>query len=142
MQSSRWEVDAYALGKWRRIPTMSSDAELQERWDRLAHWIGPYLGAEGVVTISDAGVPDGIGYSAGTLLFTAHFPTGLGWLVPAGVEPTLHRQLDLWEAYARRELRDRVHPDMERALAVLREHLDEPSPPALCWTGTRPSWSG
>ena len=49
--------------------------ELQERWDRLAYWIGPYLGAEGAVTISDYGVPDGIGYSAETLLFTANVPT-------------------------------------------------------------------
>ena len=232
--------------------------ELQERWDRLAYWIGPYLGAEGVVTITDAGVPDGIGYSAETLLFTANFPTaggdrsrrlvlrgetadpavypaqvedidveieiqhrimstlaaatdipvapivgadltdeaigtpffvmdyvdgavpavdppypaagffadadpadrgrmiadgvramgeihavdwraaGLDWLVPSGVEPTLRRQLDLWAAYARRELRGRVHPDMDRALAILEDRLDEPSPPALCWGDPRP----
>lgn len=231
--------------------------ELQERWDRLAYWIGPYLGAEGVVTISDYGVPDGIGYSAETLLFTANVPTaagdraqrlvlrgetpdpavypaqvddidveieiqhrimstlaastgipvapiigadltdeaigtpffvmafvdgvvppvdppypaagffaeatpeqrhtmvanglqvmadvhavdwrgvGLDWLAPAGVEPTLRRQLDLWSAYAERELRGRVHPDMERALAILRADLPEPSAPTLCWGDPR-----
>ncbi len=231
--------------------------ELQERWDRLAYWIGPYLGAEGAVTISDYGVPDGIGYSAETLLFTANVPTaagdraqrlvlrgetpdpavypaqvddidveieiqhrimstlaastgipvapiigadltdeaigtpffvmafvdgvvppvdppypaagffaeatpeqrhtmvanglqvmadvhavdwrgvGLDWLAPAGVEPTLRRQLDLWSAYAERELRGRVHPDMERALAILRADLPEPSAPTLCWGDPR-----
>jgi aminoglycoside phosphotransferase (APT) family kinase protein len=63
---------------------------------------------------------------------------GLDWLVPSGVEPTLHRQLDLWAAYAERELRGRVHPDMDRALGILEAHLDEPSPPALCWGDPRP----
>jgi aminoglycoside phosphotransferase (APT) family kinase protein len=231
--------------------------ELQERWDRLAYWLGPQLGADGVVTISDGGVPDGIGYSAETLIFTANVPTpdgdearklvlraetpdpavypaqvedidveieiqhrlmsalathtdipvapivgsdltdeaigtpffvmefvdgvvpsvdppypaagffadaapadrarmvangvqvmadvhavdwdaaGLDWLVPAGAAPTLARQLDLWEAYARHELRDRVHPDMETALDLLRRHLDEPSEPTLCWGDPR-----
>ncbi len=231
--------------------------ELQERWDRLAYWLGPYLGADGPVTIADGGVPDGIGYSAETLIFTAHVPTadgereqklvlraetpdpavypaqvddieveieiqhrvmtalagstdipvapivgadltdegigtpffvmdfvdgavpsvdppypaagffaeaapddrrrmvangvqvmadvhavdwrsvGLDWLVPAGAAPTLHRQLDLWEAYARHELRDRVHPDMEAALDVLRANLDEPSEPTHCWGDPR-----
>ena len=232
--------------------------ELQERWDRLAYWIGPYLGAEGPVTITDAGVPDGTGYSAETLIFTANVPTakgdrsrklvlraetpdpavypaqaegieveiaiqhrlmtalaesstipvaaivgadltdeaigtpffvmeyvdgvvpevdppypaagffadaapderrrlitagvqvladvhgvdwraaGLDWLVPAGAAPSLGRQLDLWEAYARHELRDRVHPDMDEALGILRSHLDEPSEPTLCWGDPRP----
>jgi aminoglycoside phosphotransferase (APT) family kinase protein len=63
---------------------------------------------------------------------------GLDWLVPSGVEPTLRRQLDLWAAYASFELRDRVHPDMERAFAILDEHLDEPSAPTLCWGDPRP----
>jgi aminoglycoside phosphotransferase (APT) family kinase protein len=231
--------------------------ELQERWDRLAYWIGPYLGAEGAVTISDAGVPDGIGYSAETLIFTAHVPVGdgertrklvlraetpdppvypeqaegvdveisiqhrimsalaehtsipvapivaadltdeaigtpffvmdfvegvvpsvdppypaggwfadaepgertrmvtsglgvladvhridwraagLDWLVPGGTAPTLRRQLDLWSDYAARELRDRVHPDMEQAYAILDRHLGEPSEPTLCWGDPR-----
>jgi aminoglycoside phosphotransferase (APT) family kinase protein len=232
--------------------------ELQERWDRLAYWIGPYLGAEGPVTITDAGVPDGMGYSAETLIFTANVPTadgdhlrklvlraetpdpavypaqvdgidveiaiqyrvmstlaerssipvarivatdlteeaigtpffvmdfvdgvvpevdppypaagffadaapddrrrliaggvrmmaevhavdwrgvGLDWLLPPDTEPTLRRQLDLWSAYARTELRDRVHPDMDRAQAILEQHLDEPSEPTLCWGDPRP----
>ena len=63
---------------------------------------------------------------------------GLDWLVPAGAAPTLGRQLDLWEAYARHELRDRVHPDMGEALGILRAHLDEPSEPTLCWGDPRP----
>jgi aminoglycoside phosphotransferase (APT) family kinase protein len=231
--------------------------ELQERWDRLAYWIGPYLGAEGPVTIDDAGVPDGIGYSAETLVFTANVPVGdgrrsqrlvlraetpepavypaqvegidveiaiqhrimttlaestsipvasiiaadltdegigtpffvmdyvdgvvpsveppypaagffaearpderkrmvtagvevmaavhgldwqaigLDWLVPAGTAPTLRRQLDLWSAYAERELRGRVHPDMAKARSILEEHLREPSEPSLCWGDPR-----
>ncbi len=232
--------------------------ELQERWDRLAYWIGPYLGAEGAVTITDYGVPDGIGYSAETLLFTANVPgpdgterprrlvlrgetadpavypaqvdgieveieiqhrimstlaaatdipvapiigadltdeaigspffvmdfvdgvvpavdppypaggffvdatpeqrrtmvlngletlaavhaldwraLGLDWLVPSGVEPTLRRQLELWADYAERELRGRVHPDMDRALAILRSELPEPSAATLCWGDPR-----
>lgn len=230
--------------------------ELQERWDRLAYWIGPYLGADGPVTITDAGVPEGIGYSAETLLFTANVPVGdevqahrlvlraetpeppiypaqvegidveiaiqhrimttlagstsipvapivaadltdeaigtpffvmdfvdgvvpnvdppypaagffadaqpeertrmvdagirvladvhrvdwqvgFDWLVPHDVQPTLRRQLDLWSAYAARELGDRVHPDLDRALGILDAHLDEPSEPTLCWGDPR-----
>ena len=231
--------------------------ELQERWDRLAYWIGPHLGADGPVTITDAGVPDGIGYSAETLLFTAMVPIGddeqahrlvlraetpdpavypaqaegldveiaiqhrimsalaggtgipvapivgadlteesigtpffvmdyvegivpavdppypaagffaeaapderrrmvtngvrmmaaihdqdweglgLDWLVPAGTAPTLRRQLELWAAYAERELAGRVHPDLSRAHDVLTAHLDEPSEPTLCWGDPR-----
>ncbi len=232
--------------------------ELQERWDRLARFLAPALGAEGEVEISDGGVPDGIGYSAETLIFTAAYTTasgpvrrklvlrgetpepavypaqvegidveiaiqhrimsalaahselpvasilaadltdegigspffvmefvegvvppvdppypaagvfadaapddrrrmvadglrvlaevhavdwraaGLDWLVPAGVEPTLHRQLELWAAYAERELAGRHHPDMARALDRLRDELPEPSAPALCWGDPRP----
>jgi aminoglycoside phosphotransferase (APT) family kinase protein len=63
---------------------------------------------------------------------------GLDWLVPRGAQPTLRRQLDLWSAYARTELRDRVHPDMDRALGILEAHLDEPSEPTLCWGDPRP----
>jgi aminoglycoside phosphotransferase (APT) family kinase protein len=63
---------------------------------------------------------------------------GLDWLVPAGAEPTLRRQLDLWEAYARRELGERRHPVLERAFRLLGAELSEPSPPALCWGDPRP----
>ncbi len=62
---------------------------------------------------------------------------GLDWLVPAGVEPTLGRQRDLWAAYAERELRGRVHPDMDKALEILRRDLPEPSAPTLCWGDPR-----
>jgi aminoglycoside phosphotransferase (APT) family kinase protein len=232
--------------------------ELQERWDRLALFLAPALGADGEVEILDAGVPEGIGYSAETLIFTAAYATadgpvrrklvlrgetaepavypaqtegidveiaiqhrimttlaartqipvapilaadltgegigspffvmdfvegvvppvdppypaagffaeatpddrrrmvadgvrvlaevhaidweasGFDWLVPAGVEPTLHRQLELWATYADRELAGRHHPDMARALDRLRVELPEPSAPTLCWGDPRP----
>ncbi len=231
--------------------------ELQERWDRLALHLGPALGAEGEVTITDTGVPEGIGYSAETLLFTATYEAGgkevrrrlvlraetpepaiypaqvagfeveieiqhrvmtalaehtaipvasilatdltgeaigtpffvmdfvdgvvppvdppypaagffaeaqpeerrrmvadgvralaevhavdwraagLDWLVPDGVEPTLARQLDLWEAQVSEELRGRVHPAIDEALAILHAELPEPSVPGLCWGDPR-----
>jgi aminoglycoside phosphotransferase (APT) family kinase protein len=231
--------------------------ELQERWDRLAQVLAPALGADDEVAIIDGGVPDGIGYSAETLVFTAAYTTadrpvrrklvlrgetpepavypaqiegidveiaiqhrimsalaartripvapivaadltgesigspffvmefvegavppvdppypaagffaeatpderrrmvadglrvlaevhavdwraaGLDWLVPAGVEPTLHRQLDLWAAYGERELGGRHHPDMVRALERLRAELPEASAPTLCWGDPR-----
>jgi aminoglycoside phosphotransferase (APT) family kinase protein len=48
---------------------------------------------------------------------------GLSWLVPTGVTPSLARQLDVWEAYAARELGARRHPGLDDAFAVLRRHL-------------------
>ncbi len=48
---------------------------------------------------------------------------GLGWLVPPGVEPGIEAQLDLWERFGRRELRERVHPVFEEGVAWLRKHL-------------------
>lgn len=231
--------------------------DLEERWDRLARHLGPALGAAGDVTITDTGAPEGIGYSAETLLFTATYPTtagdvsrrlvlraetpepaiypaqvegfeveieiqhrvmtalaehtalpvapilatdltgeaigtpffvmdfvegvvppvdppypaagffaearpeerrrmvadgvralaevhavdwrgvGLDWLVPAGSEPTLRRQLDLWETQVRDELRGRHHPAIEEALAVLHAELPEPAAARLCWGDPR-----
>ena len=63
---------------------------------------------------------------------------GLGWLVPPGNEPTLERQLAVWEAYARRELGPRHHPSIDRAVAMLRRHLPSGGPPTLCWGDPRP----
>lgn len=63
---------------------------------------------------------------------------GLDWLVPAGTSPTLERQLDVWESYARRELDGREHPAFERAVAWLRDNLPPERPPALCWGDPRP----
>jgi len=70
---------------------------------------------------------------------------GLGWLVPPHAEPTMARQLDLWEAYSRAELGPRRHDLLERALAVLHRHLPEGGAPVLCWGDARPGnmiWSG
>jgi aminoglycoside phosphotransferase (APT) family kinase protein len=63
---------------------------------------------------------------------------GLEWLVPAGTTPGLPTQLALWEQYARAELRDRVHPLVDRAFAWL--HAEQPvvSPVGLCWGDPRP----
>jgi aminoglycoside phosphotransferase (APT) family kinase protein len=63
---------------------------------------------------------------------------GLGWLVPAGAAPTMARQLDLWEAFAERELDGRHHPLLEQAFGVLHRHLGPGSAPALCWGDPRP----
>lgn len=63
---------------------------------------------------------------------------GLDWLVPPGEEPTVARQLRLWEAYARRELGDRVHPGIDRALAWLHGNMPKTHEPALSWGDSRP----
>jgi aminoglycoside phosphotransferase (APT) family kinase protein len=63
---------------------------------------------------------------------------GLGWLVPSGAEPTMARQLDLWEAFADRELDGRRHPLLEQAFGVLHRHLGPGSAPSLCWGDPRP----
>ena len=63
---------------------------------------------------------------------------GFEWLVPEGEEPTLARQLRLWEDYAVRELRGRVHPGIERARRWLHANLPETSEPQLSWGDSRP----
>lgn len=63
---------------------------------------------------------------------------GLDWLVPPSVTPGVETQLDLWERYARTELRDRVHPLVDRAFAWL--HAEQPvaGEVGLCWGDPRP----
>ncbi len=63
---------------------------------------------------------------------------GLEWLVPPGITPGIETQLALWERYARTELRDRVHPLVDRAFAWL--HSERPAAGAvgLCWGDPRP----
>lgn len=63
---------------------------------------------------------------------------GLDWLVAPGVTPGMEHQLALWERYAREELRDRVHPVMERGWEYLRAHDITPSAVGLCWGDPRP----
>jgi aminoglycoside phosphotransferase (APT) family kinase protein len=63
---------------------------------------------------------------------------GLQWLISPGAAPTLAHQLDIWDAYARRELGERHHPDIQRAFDVLSRHLPAGSAPSLCWGDPRP----
>jgi aminoglycoside phosphotransferase (APT) family kinase protein len=63
---------------------------------------------------------------------------GFDWLLAPGEAPTVERQIDLWEAYARRELGERVHPDLDRGLAWLRRYLPGDLEPGLSWGDSRP----
>jgi aminoglycoside phosphotransferase (APT) family kinase protein len=63
---------------------------------------------------------------------------GLDWLVPAETTPGLDAQLALWEDYNRAELRDRVHPLVDRAFAWLHAERPAASPVGLCWGDPRP----
>lgn len=63
---------------------------------------------------------------------------GLGWLLPSGEEPTLARQLGIWERCGKAALGDRSHPVMERAADILHQHLPKGSDPGLCWGDPRP----
>jgi aminoglycoside phosphotransferase (APT) family kinase protein len=63
---------------------------------------------------------------------------GLEWLVAPGTTPGIAYQLEIWEAYSRRELGDRVHPPLDRAFAWLKAHLPEASPPGFSWGDSRP----
>ncbi len=62
---------------------------------------------------------------------------GLDWLTPPGVAPGTRRQLALWEAQARRELGDRVHPPLFRALAWLNQNVPDDPALGLCWGDAR-----
>jgi aminoglycoside phosphotransferase (APT) family kinase protein len=64
---------------------------------------------------------------------------GFGWLAPAGVRPGTLRQLDLWQAYAERELAGREHPLMSGAFEWLRAHLpsEREDDLALSWGDSR-----
>jgi aminoglycoside phosphotransferase (APT) family kinase protein len=63
---------------------------------------------------------------------------GFDWLVHPDEPPTLERQIELWEAYGRRELGDRSHPDFETGVAWLRANLPANLAPALSWGDSRP----
>jgi aminoglycoside phosphotransferase (APT) family kinase protein len=60
------------------------------------------------------------------------------WLVPAGVEPGTAHQLALWQGYVRRELGERTHPVVDRALAWLQAHVPAAEPTSLTWGDPRP----
>ena len=63
---------------------------------------------------------------------------GLDWLVPPGVEPGALAQIDLWERFARQELRDRRNPLLDDAFAWLRAHQPGNLAPCLSWGDSRP----
>jgi len=63
---------------------------------------------------------------------------GFEWLVHPDEPPTLERQIDVWERYMRRELRDRDHPDFDLGVEWLRKNLPTGLDPALSWGDSRP----
>ncbi len=63
---------------------------------------------------------------------------GLEWLVAPGETPGTACQLRLWEDYARRELGERHHPDLERAFAWLHANLPRDREVGFCWGDPRP----
>jgi len=69
----------------------------------------------------------------------------LGWLVPPGGTPGTAAQLELWEAFARRELAGREHPVFEAGLAWLRRRVPKDERLGVSWGDARPGnmiWSG
>ncbi len=63
---------------------------------------------------------------------------GFGWLVPQGVTPGVETQIDLWQRYAVRELRERAHPLLDEAFRWLRKHLPQGLEPGFGWGDARP----
>ena len=76
--------------------------------------------------------------TGGALDDAAMRPAFRDWLVSSGAAPTLHRQIDLWEGYARRELGERVHPDLDRGFERLRRHEPRGLEAGLSWGDSRP----
>lgn len=63
---------------------------------------------------------------------------GFDWLVAPGTEPGMSTQLALWEAYARRELRDRVHPVLDLGFEWLHANLPADLEVGFSWGDSRP----
>lgn len=63
---------------------------------------------------------------------------GFEWLAPPGTTPGTKAQLELWQAFAERELKGRVHPNLERAFAWLHAELPEDRHLAVSWGDSRP----
>jgi aminoglycoside phosphotransferase (APT) family kinase protein len=65
---------------------------------------------------------------------------GFEWLAPAGKSPGMAAQLAIWEAFARRELGDRVHPLIDASLEWLHANLppDREEDLVLSWGDARP----
>jgi aminoglycoside phosphotransferase (APT) family kinase protein len=66
-----------------------------------------------------------------------HRAAGLDWLAPPDATPGVLAQLDLWESFGRRELRDRVHPTFELGVAWLRANLPGPLENGFGWGDSR-----
>ncbi|MCE2391471.1 MAG: phosphotransferase family protein [Proteobacteria bacterium] len=63
---------------------------------------------------------------------------GFEWLVPPGTEPGTLAQLELWERFAQRELREREHPVMRAGFEWLHAHLPRDSSIGVSWGDSRP----
>jgi len=63
---------------------------------------------------------------------------GLEWLVDPAAPPGVGTQLELWERFGRRELRDRVHPVFDAACEWLRAHEPAGLANAFGWGDSRP----
>ena len=50
----------------------------EDRWERLAGWLAPRLGASGPVEVTDVAAPASTGYSAATVMFTCAYDAGDG----------------------------------------------------------------
>jgi aminoglycoside phosphotransferase (APT) family kinase protein len=62
---------------------------------------------------------------------------GFAWLVPPGTEPGTEQQLALWQAFTRRELGERAHPVVDRALAWLHANVPAGEPTTVTWGDPR-----
>lgn len=62
---------------------------------------------------------------------------GFDWLVPPGTTPGFETQLDLWESYGRRELRERVNPVFDAGVRWLRAQLPSGLENRLSWGDSR-----
>lgn len=63
---------------------------------------------------------------------------GLEWLVPPGTVPGNRAQLELWDAYTRRELAGRPHPLLEDTFEWLRARCPADVSLGLSWGDPRP----
>ncbi len=63
---------------------------------------------------------------------------GFDWLVAPGVTPDVQAQVDIWQRFAQHELRDRRHPNLERAFEWLHANAPSGLEPAFSWGDSRP----
>ncbi len=63
---------------------------------------------------------------------------GFDWLVPQDTQPGTKAQLELWQAFAMRELKGRDHPLLNRAFEWLWTNLPEDEHQCISWGDSRP----